>query len=179
MYRTLLTALLTLITAVFPYAHCDPNSQNTLNSRLDSTLLHDAYTSTFRLRDGSTLASVDSVALEAMRGNVERLLAVGGGKGDFLNLNFLNLNYLNFTRALPDDRLLSILLLAVAGNFTVDQSPSALPQRCGIVIDPGSGALVLRDNAAAQSVILEVLLIVSIVCLVRAWGGDKAQTTGK
>jgi hypothetical protein len=32
---------------------------------------------------------------------------------------------------------------------------------------------VLRDNAAAQSVILEVLLIVSIVCLVRAWGGVK------
>jgi hypothetical protein len=34
---------------------------------------------------------------------------------------------------------LSILLLAVAGNFTVFQS-SALLQRCGIVVDPGSGA---------------------------------------
>jgi hypothetical protein len=99
-----------------------------------------------------------------MRGSVQRLLAVGSGGGSSLP------NFLNHTRALPDDRLLSILLLAVAGNFTVDQSPSALPQRCGIVVDPGSGALVLRDNAAAQSVILEVLLIVSIVCLVRAWG---------
>jgi hypothetical protein len=129
-------------------------------------VFHDTYASTFRLRDGSTLASVDSVALEAMRGSVERLLAVGGGSGK-VSLPFL----LNHTRTLPDDRLLSILLLAVAGNFTVDQSPSAIPQRCGIVVDPGSGALVLRDNAAAQSVILEVLLIVSIVCLVRAWGG--------
>jgi hypothetical protein len=98
-----------------------------------------------------------------MKGSVERLLAVGSGGGGLLN----------FTRTLPDDRLLSILLLAVAGNFTVDQSPYALPQRCGIVVDPGSGALVLRDNAAAQSVILEVLLIVSIVCLVRAWGAQK------
>jgi hypothetical protein len=128
---------------------------------LDPTLLHDTYTTTFRLRDGSTLLSVDAAALHAMKGSVERLLAVGSG----------GVGLLNFTRTLPDDRLLSILLLAVAGNFTVDQSPSALPQRCGIVVDPGSGALVLRDNAAAQSVILEVLLIVSIVCLVRAWGG--------
>jgi hypothetical protein len=146
----------------------------------DTDLLHNAYTSTFRLRDGSALASVDSAALEAMRGSVERLLAVRGGEGNNNNnedgylLNLLNL--LNHTRALPDDRLLSILLLAVAGNFTVDQSPSAIPQRCGIVVDPGSGALVLRDNAAAQSVILEVLLIVSIVCLVRAWSGTTALT---
>ena len=143
-------------------------------------LLHDAYASTFRLRDGSALASVDTAALEAMRGSVERLLAVRRG-GDNLDNNLDNnledgLNHLlNHTRALPDDRLLSILLLAVAGNFTVDQSPSAIPQRCGIVVDPGSGALVLRDNAAAQSVILEVLLIVSIVCLVRAWSGTTGQ----
>ena len=65
--------------------------------------------------------------------------------------------------------MLGLLLLAVAGDFTVDQSPSALPQRCGIVVDPGTGALVLRDNAVAQSVVLEVLLIVSIVCLLSAW----------
>ena len=128
---------------------------------IDPTLLHDTYTDTFRLRDGSTLASVDAAALAAMRGSVQRLLAVG-----------VDDNILNHTRALPDDRLLGLLLLAVAGNFTVGQS-TALPQRCGIVVDPGSGALVLRDNAAAQSVILEVLLIVSIVCLVRAWGGVK------
>ena len=129
---------------------------------LDPSLLHDTYTSTFRLRDGSSLVSVGSTALDAMRGSVERLLAVGSGERDWLN----------HTRSLPDDRLLRILLLAVAGNFTVDQSPTALPQRCGIVVDPGTGALVLRDNAATQSVILEVLLIVSIVSLVRAWGGS-------
>jgi hypothetical protein len=45
-----------------------------------------------------------------------------------------------------------------------------MPQRCGIVVDPSSGALVLQDSAATQSVILETLLIVSIVCLVKAWG---------
>ena len=137
-------------------------THNTVScSDLDNILLHDTYTNTFRLRDGSALLSVDATALTAMRGSVQRLLAVGHGEPVHL---------LNYTRDLPDDRLLSILLLAVAGNFTVAQT-SALPQRCGIVVDPGSGALVLRDNAAAQSVILEVLLIVSIVCLVRAWGG--------
>ena len=141
-----------------------PPTINPLDMQLDRTLLHDTYASTFRLRDGSALSSVDSEALNAMRGSVQRLLAVGD-----------NVSFLNHTRTLPDSRLLSILLLAVAGNFTVDQSPSALPQKCGIVVDSGSGALMLRDNAVAQSVILEVLLIVSIVCLVRAWGAGKAQ----
>lgn len=130
---------------------------------LSPTLLHDVYTSTFRLRDGSTLSSVDSTAVDAMKGSVRRILSARDEDGDLLNL----------TRSLPDDRLLGLLLLAVAGNFTVDQSPSALPQRCGIVVDPGTGALMLRDNAVAQSVILEVLLIVSIVCLLRAWGTPK------
>jgi len=55
----------------------------------------------------------------------------------------------------------------------VDQSPSALQQQCGIVIDGGTGALILKDSNAAQSVILEVLLIVSIVCLLRAWNEIK------
>ena len=127
---------------------------------LDRALLRDVYTDIFRLRDGSTLTSVDSTALNAMHGSVRRILAAGDG------------DILNHTRALPDDRLLGLLLLAVAGNFTVDQSPSALPQKCGIVVDPGTGALVLRDNAVAQSVVLEVLLVVSIVCLLLAWGGD-------
>ncbi len=129
---------------------------------LDPTLLHDTYATVFRLRDGSTLSSVDSTALRAMRGSLGRLLAAGQG-----------VDILNLTRSLPDERLLGLLLLAVAGNFTVDQSPSAIPQRCGIVVDPGSGALLLRDNAVAQSVILEVLLIVSIVCLLGAWGARK------
>ena len=83
----------------------------------------------------------------------------------------------NLTRSLPDDRLLGLLLLAVAGNFTVDQSPSALPQKCRIVVDTGTGALMLRENTVAQSVILEELLIVSIVCLLSAWGRSK-ETAG-
>lgn len=131
---------------------------------LDPILLHDVYTSTFRLRDGSTLTSVDSTTIDAMKGSVRRILAVEGG-----NVT----DVLNLTRSLPDDRLLGLLLLAVAGNFTVDQSPSALPQKCGIVVDPGTGALMLRDNTVAQSVVLEVLLIVSIVCLLSAWGTIK------
>jgi hypothetical protein len=93
-----------------------------------------------------------------MRGGVQRLLAVGPG-ADFLGV----------ARELPDEDLLRILFLAVVGNFTTDQSPSALPQRCAMVVDPGSGGLVIKDSRATQSVILEVLLIVSIVCLLKAW----------
>jgi hypothetical protein len=142
---------------------CAQNSSDSIHSKrsnLDPIILHEVYTTTFRLRDGSTLSSVDSTAIEAMKGSVRRILSAGENDGDLLNL----------TRSLPDNRLLGLLLLAVAGNFTVDQSPSALPQKCGIVVDPGTGVLMLRDNTVAQSVILEVLLIVSIVCLLRAWG---------
>jgi hypothetical protein len=39
------------------------------------------------------------------------------------------------------------------------------------VVDAGTGELALKDSAEAQSVILEVLLIVSIVCLMRTWAG--------
>ena len=123
----------------------------------DTQLLYNAYTETFHLSDGSTLVSVESAAIDAMKGSLQRLLASDSDP-------------VAAARALPDDRLLKLLLLAVAGNFTVDQSPSALQQQCGIVIDPGSGALLLRDGGATQSVVLEVLLIVSIVCLLRAWG---------
>jgi hypothetical protein len=131
---------------------------------VDPELLHSAYTDTFHLSDGSTLVSVESAATEAMQESLQRLLACGP-----------RVNLLNFTRSLPDERLLKLLLLSVAGNFTVDQSPSALQQQCGIVVDPGTGALILRDSRATQSVILEVLLIVSIVCLLRAWGGVRGE----
>lgn len=130
---------------------------------VDPFLMRAVYSRTFRLRDGSVLANVDGAALESMRGNLQRLLAVGD----------VNAELLPAARALPDDQLLAILLLAVAGNFTVDQPPSALQQQCGIVIDGGTGALILKDSNAAQSVILEVLLIVSIVCLLRAWNEIK------
>ena len=144
---------------IFLTLFCCDCIESTPTPDLDPALLHAVYTSVFRLRDGSALTSIDSTAAEAMRGGVRRILSARDG--DVL---------LNLTRNLPDDRLLGLLLLAVAGNFTVDQSPTALPQRCGIVVDPGTGGLVLRDNAVAQSVVLEVLLIVSIVCLLVAWG---------
>lgn len=128
---------------------------------VDPLLLHTVYTSVFKLRDGSTLAGVDARALETMRGNLQRL--VDNSTGEILPL----------ARSLPDDRLLALLLLAVVGNFTAYQGPSALAQECGVVVDGGTGALVMRNASAAQSVILEVLLIVSIVCLLRAWGEKK------
>jgi hypothetical protein len=88
-------------------------------------------------------------------------------------------------RNLSDAALLQILFLAVVGNFTVDQdvaSSQALGQKCTLVVDPGSGRLVLRDNSVNQSIVLEVLLIISIVCLLKAWednnsGGIINKTT--
>ena len=130
-------------------------------SCVDPSLLYSTYTSTFRLRDGSSLSSVDSASIQSMRESLHRVLA--NSSDDFVAT----------ARSLPDDALLRLLFLAVAGNLTVDQGSSAIPQKCGIVVDPGSGSLVFRDNTATQSVILEVLLIVSILCLLRAWGTPK------
>lgn len=123
-------------------------------------LFHEVYADVFTLRDGSKLGESESRAVDAMQGSVQRLLAVGAGT-----------DLLSAARALPDEELLRVLFLAVVGNFTTDQSPSALPQKCALVVDSVSGGFVLKDVGTTQSVILEVLLIVSIACLLRAWKG--------
>jgi hypothetical protein len=120
----------------------------------DISLFYDVYSDVFTMRDGSEIGEGESRAVDAMQGSVERLLAVGSGA-----------DILGAARALPNEDLLRILFLAVVGNFTVDQSPSALPQQCALVVDPVSGGFVQKDAGTTQSVILEVLLIVSIVCL--------------
>lgn len=125
-----------------------------------TSLTRDVYTQVFRLNDGSHLANTDTAAVTSMVNNVQRLLDCRPGD-----------DILEHARNASDSDILRLLFLAVAGNFTVDQSPSALPQRCALVIDPGTGSLMFRDSGTTRSVILEVLLIVSIVCLLRAWGG--------
>jgi hypothetical protein len=118
----------------------------------------EVYSDVFTIRDGSQMGSGWLRAADSMQGSVQRLLAVGSDS-DFLNV----------TRMLPDEELLRLLFLAVVGNLTTYQGPSALPQRCSLVVDPVSGGFILKDVSTTQSVILEVLLIVSIVCLLRAW----------
>lgn len=126
----------------------------------NSNLFYDVYTDVFTMRDGSELGVSESRAVDAMQGSVQRLLAVD-----------TNTDLLDTARSLPDEALLRILFLAVAGNFTTYQSPSALPQTCALVVDPVSGGFVLKDVGSTQSVILEILLIISIVCLLKAWKG--------
>lgn len=121
-------------------------------------LFHQVYDDVFRLRDGSSLGGGWNRAMDAMQGSIQRLLAVGSGA-----------EILATARSLSDEDLLRVLFLAVVGNFTTDQSPSALPQKCALVVDPASGSFVLKDVSMTQSIILEVLLIVSIVCLLSAW----------
>ena len=128
-------------------------------SEYSAVFAQSVYGSVFRLRDGSILANADTSAVNSMLDNSRRLLACRPGD-----------DVIGTARNASDAAILRILFLAVAGNFTVDQSPSALPQRCGLVTDPMTGALVLRDNSVTRSVILEVLVIVSIVCLLRVWG---------
>ena len=155
-------------------------------------MMQQAFSKVFRLRDGSQLAGGDSETLNAMVYNIKRLLLGISPPSTPLpfisdiqnpnnqNPNNQNLNHnitvlLHFVRTLPDMDLMRVLLLAVAGDFIVDHSPSAIQQRCAVVVDPGSGGLVLRDNNASQSVILDVLLIVSIVFLLKAWGGEESK----
>jgi len=127
---------------------------------IEAGLLHRVYSDVFKLSDGSRLGGGGSKALDAIQGGVRRLLAVGVDSDVF-----------EAARALPDEELLRILFLAVVGGVATDQSPSAFPQKCALVVDPGSGGFTIKDAGTTQSVILEVLLIVSIVCLLRAWWG--------
>lgn len=160
-----------LILSVYPiYLRALANNTNTTAASADAdshpdggsandALFLQVYTDIFILRDGSTLTKTDSRAIDTMRASVQRLLAVGSHD-----------DLLAVARVLPDHALLRLLFLAVAGELTVAQPLSALSQRCALVVDASSGELVLRDSQITQSVILEVLLIVSIICLMRAWG---------
>jgi hypothetical protein len=130
-------------------------------SAFDTKLLaRDVYTQVFRLSDGSHLANTDTAAVNSMLDNVHRLLACRPGD-----------DVIGILRNNSDGDILRTLFLSVAGNFAVEQSSSALPQRCALVVDPGTGSLMFRDSSTTRSVIIEVLLVVSIVCLLRAWGG--------
>ena len=83
------------------------------------------YGEIFTLRDGSVLADTDTRALDTMKTSVQRLLGVPPG-----------VRVLDAARVLPEDELLRVLFLAVAGNFTVaDRGGSGLPQRCALVVD--------------------------------------------
>lgn len=123
-------------------------------------LARDVYTQVFRLSDGSHLANTDTAAVNSMMDNVHRLLACRPGD-----------DVIGIFRNNSDSDILKVLFLSVAGSFAVEQSSSALPQRCALVVDPGTGSLMFRDSSATRSVIIEVLLVISIVCLLRAWGG--------
>jgi hypothetical protein len=122
-------------------------------------LFHQVYSDVFRLQDGSVIGTGRTRAVDAMQSSVRRLLAIDA-----------NSDILRVSRTLDDEFLLRVLFLAVVGNFTTDQTPSALPQRCALVVDAASGNFVLKDHETTQSIILEILLIISIICLVRAWG---------
>jgi len=73
-----------------------------------------------------------------------------------------------------DEKILKLLFLAVAGNFVINPlEKTALPQRCSLSVNPGTGMLILNDNTSTQNIVLECLVIISIVCLLRAWGDFK------
>jgi hypothetical protein len=149
--------LLTCVFLIFVFIYSS-HATSTYDSR---TLARDVYSQVFRLSDGSHLANTDTAAVNSMLDNIHRLLACRP-EDDILKIMRNN----------SDSDVFRILFLSVAGSFAVEQSSSALPQRCALVVDPGTGSLTFRDSSATRSVILEVLVVVSIVCLLRAWGGS-------
>ena len=148
---------------------CDAGGANLTNvtepnynpSPDQNNLFRQVYGDIFTLKDGSSLAETDTRALDTIKTGIQRLLGLPPGVG-----------VLGAARTLPNEELVRILFLAVAGNFTVADrlGSGSLQQKCALVVDPGTGELMLRDGGQAQSVILEVLLIVSILCLMRSWG---------
>jgi hypothetical protein len=127
------------------------------------SLEKEVYSNTFLMSDGSELTDVKHNAVNGMIQNARRLLEIPN-----------NESITSSVRNSSDDKILKIIFLAVAGNFVVYQGHSGtISQTCSLVINPGSGALVLRDNFNTQSVIMEVLVIVSIICLLRSWKEDK------
>lgn len=127
-------------------------------------LSNQVFREVFKLKDGSQLTETNPISVNLMTNNVARLINTASIS-----------NILNATRALSDRDLLKILFLSVAGNFVVEnKEQDILNRRCTLVVDPGTSALVVEDTSSTQYVILEVLVIVSIICLLRAWEGFKS-----
>lgn len=127
-------------------------------------LSNQVFREVFKLKDGSQLTETNPISVSLVTNNIARLLNTASTPS----------NVLNATRASSDKDLLKILYLAVAGNFVVEsREQDVLSRRCTIVVDPGTTALVVEDTSSTQYVILEVLIIVSIICLLRAWEASK------
>lgn len=136
----------------------------TTNDALMTILSNQVFREVFKLKDGSQLTDTNPISVTLMTNNVARLINTASIS-----------NVLNATRASSDRDLLKLLFLAVAGNFVVEnKEQDVLNRRCTLVVDPGTSALVVEDTSSTQYVILEVLVIVSIICLLRAWEGFKS-----
>ena len=128
-------------------------------------LSNQVFREVFKLKDGSQLTETNPISVILVTNSIARLLNTASTPSSVLNA----------TRASSDRELLKILYLAVAGNFVVERKEQdVLSRRCTIVVDPGTTALVVEDTSSTQYVILEVLIIVSIICLLRAWEASKA-----
>ena len=136
----------------------------TTNDASMTILSNQVFREVFKLKDGSQLTDTNPISVTLMTNNVARLINTASIS-----------NVLNATRASSDRDLLKMLFLAVAGNFVVEnKEQDVLNRRCTLVVDPGTSALVVEDTSSTQYVILEVLVIVSIICLLRAWEGFKS-----
>ena len=135
------------------------------------------YSSVFSMRDGSELSPLGIRAVDTMILHVARLLDaslidVSNLKASSPAPEISSESILAFARRnITDAHLWKILFLAVAGNSTVYQprAAQAVPQQCSLVADPSSGELAFYDSSSTRSVILEVLLIICLLCLLRAW----------
>ena len=141
------------------------DSRVNANNTISNLQLLEIYNRLFTLQDGSKLGYPDTRALDTLRASVRRLLVFPVEGMNEVSVGGL----IEQCRSLPDTSLLQVLFLAVVGQFTLYQSPAALPQKCALVVDASSGELTLKDSHGTQSVILEVLIIVSILCLMKAW----------
>ena len=141
-----------------------------------SALPIQVYSSVFSLRDGSEISPLGLRAVDTMVLHVGRLLdfqaVPSSGQGEEGGGDSI----LEFARRnISDAHLWKILFLAVAGNSTVYQprAAQAVPQQCALVADPATGELAFFDSGNTRSVILEVLLIICLLCLLRAWSKMK------
>ena len=120
------------------------------------------YSETFLMSDGSQLGNIEHYAVKAMNQNARRLLEIANNESIVANIK-------NST----NEKILKIVYLAVAGNFVVYQGQSGgISQTCSLVINPSTGNLVPKDKSNTQNLIMEVMVIISIICLLRSWKGE-------
>jgi len=118
-----------------------------------------------KMRGGASLSGVDVLAVSQLEQQVKRVIQADPAQDLAMSS----------VRAMTDQDLLRVLLLAVIGNFTSAQGNS-WNQPCTLVVDPKTGQVEIQEQPVLAGIALKVIVVILIAVQIRQWVWDSSTT---